>query len=60
MPRVRRDFKPPNFDIPCPACSYQIPPRETLRVDGERFRCPQCKNDFKPEPKGGKSQQLNT
>ena len=38
--------------LSCPACGGLIEPRQMLRVDGERIRCPHCAGDFDLPGKG--------
>jgi DNA-directed RNA polymerase subunit RPC12/RpoP len=53
MRRSRR-IDPKSFDLTteCPECHYKIPPSELLHVDGERIRCPHCKQDVLLPTKG--------
>jgi DNA-directed RNA polymerase subunit RPC12/RpoP len=52
--RRNRRIDPKSFDLTteCPECHYKIPPNELLRVDGERMRCPHCKQDVLVPTKG--------
>jgi ssDNA-binding Zn-finger/Zn-ribbon topoisomerase 1 len=45
--RRNRRIDPKSFDLStdCPECHYKVQPHELLRVDGERMRCPNCKQD---------------
>jgi hypothetical protein len=45
--RRNRNFDPKSFDptTECPECHCKIPPREMMRLDSDRMRCSNCKQD---------------
>ncbi|WP_158750268.1 hypothetical protein [Acidobacterium sp. S8] len=51
---MRNRVDPKSFDLSttCPECGYKVQPHELLRIDSERMRCPNCKQDVVIPMKG--------
>jgi hypothetical protein len=52
--RRNRRVDPKSFDLTTesPECHYKVQPNEMMRLDNERMRCPNCKQDVLVPTKG--------